>query len=231
MEPLEYLHLQMNLEGKGYRQNGLITRLSPNSDDFPLVLLAQTSNGQTVTYLSDTLPFELRRELATCASKLEFPRVEVLLEPIRSYGIQPKVGYYKTYVFPEQYAKVEPTVAKCFPKDDPKVKDFGFSGFANMVYAIEESGKILSACVSVRQNSKCAEAWVFTTSEHRRKGLAQRVVAAWAKGMLDEGIIPFYSHKIDNLASAKLANRLGLISVFEKISIEGDVFTNYRGPL
>jgi GNAT acetyltransferase len=220
MEPIDYLHLQMELEGKGLSQDGLITRLSPDSDDFPLVLLAQTSDRQTVAYFSDTLPFKLRRALAICTSKREFPSIEVLLEPIRSYGIQPKVGHYKTYVFPDQYATLESKIVKCLPKGDPKVEGFGFSGFADTVYAIEEGEKVLSACVSVRQNSECAEAWVFTSPDHGRKGLAQRVVGAWARGMLDESILPFYSHEIDNIASAKLANRLGLIPVFEEIGIE-----------
>jgi hypothetical protein len=136
-----------------------------------LVLLAQTSNGQTVAYFSDTLPIDLRRELVAGTSKLEFPAVEVLLESIRSYGIQPKVGHYKTYVFPDQYARLESKIVKCFPKDAPKLEDLGFSGFPTTVYAIEQDGKLLSACVSVRQNSECGEAWVFTAPEHRRKGL------------------------------------------------------------
>jgi predicted GNAT family acetyltransferase len=111
----------------------------------------------------------------------------------------------------------------CFQRDDPKIKSFGFDQLADKVYAVEQDGVILSACVSVRQNAKCAESWVFTASEHRGRGLAQLAVTAWAKNVMQDGIIPFCSHKIDNTASANLANKLRLIPVFEEIGIERQV--------
>ncbi len=111
----------------------------------------------------------------------------------------------------------------CFQRDDPRIQNFGFDQLADQVYAVEQADVILSACVSVRQNAKCAEAWVFTACEQRGRGLAQLAVAAWAKHVMQDGIVPFYSHKIDNTASAHLANKLGLIPVFEEIGIERQV--------
>lgn len=109
---------------------------------------------------------------------------------------------------------------ECLTKDDPKIVDFGFHGLADEVYAIESSGRILSACVSSRQNSTCAEAWVFTYPDHRRRGLAQQVVMAWAGSIKAEGLIPFYSHNTENTNSAFLAKRLNLVGVFEETVIE-----------
>ena len=220
LKALDYLHLQMKLEGIVLSRNGVITRLSPYCEDMPLVLLAQTHDGKSVTYFSDTLPVELQRKLIADASKFEFPKVEVLLEPIRAFGIQLKVGHFKTYIFPERYTKAEAKGAQRFPKDGPRIRDFGFQDLADTVYAIGNGKEILSACVSARQNNKSAEAWVFITPEHRRKGLAQIVVSAWATAILKEGIVPFYSHEIQNLLSAGLAKRLELIPVFEEITVE-----------
>ena len=111
-------------------------------------------------------------------------------------------------------------IVKCFAQDDPKIVTFGFNGLADKVFAIEQKGMILSACVSSRQNSTSAEAWVFTHSDYRRKGLAQQVATTWARNMQKEGLTPFYSHNIENTNSALLAKRLNLIKVFEQTIIE-----------
>ncbi len=209
----------MRLEGIRLNQNSLLGSTLPQGDDLPLVLVAQTSDGHVVTYFSERLSVEFRDGLFACANQIEFPNVDAILKLFNSHDIQPEVGHFETYVFPEHFAMMDVTRVKCFHKDDPKVKDFGFDNFADQVYAVEDGSAILSACVSVRHDSESAESWVFTALEHRRKGLGQLVVAAWAKSILLAGIVPFYSHRIQNIASAKLANKLGLIPAFEEISI------------
>jgi predicted GNAT family acetyltransferase len=109
---------------------------------------------------------------------------------------------------------------KCFSQEDSKVIAFGFNGLADKVFAIEKDGMLVSACVSSRQNSKSAEAWVFTHPGYRRKGFAQQVVTAWAGSLLKEGLVPFYSYEVENTNSALLAKRLKLIQVFEETVIE-----------
>jgi predicted GNAT family acetyltransferase len=71
----------------------------------------------------------------------------------------------------------------------------------------------------VREDKNCGEAWVYTDPQYRRKGLAKKVVSAWAYSLASMGKVPFYSHKIDNAASASLAGALQLQPVFEEISI------------
>jgi predicted GNAT family acetyltransferase len=73
--------------------------------------------------------------------------------------------------------------------------------------------------MSVRENDQCGEAWVYTDPAYRQLGFARQAVCAWAQKMLSAGKVPFYSHKIGNLASANLAKRLELQPVFEEISI------------
>jgi RimJ/RimL family protein N-acetyltransferase len=219
---LDYLHLQMKLEGKGFNQECLLVRLGPDAEEIPLVLLAHTADRQTVIYFNEALPVELQIELSDRVSQFEFSNQEIFIEPIRAWGIRTKAGHYKTYIFPEQVARVDVKEVRRFSKSDPRVIAFGFDGLADVVYVIENNGMILSACVSSRQNHESAEAWVYTAPEHRRKGLAQMVVTAWAHSMLKAGIVPFYSHEIENTASANLAQSLQLIPVFEEISIEAE---------
>jgi predicted GNAT family acetyltransferase len=102
---------------------------------------------------------------------------------------------------------------------EPKVQAFGFDDFAEHVYAIERDGRILSACVSVREDHNCAEAWVYTDPAYRRQGLAKKVVITWAHRLKSIGKVPFYSHKIENAVSASLARALQLQPIFEEISI------------
>jgi RimJ/RimL family protein N-acetyltransferase len=192
-------------------------------DDQPLVVIAHTMDGRTVTYLHEVLPAKLREELSVHKSPVSFPKIDVLLHLLDSHRIQYKAGHYKTYVFPQRYLEADTRRVRCFQGSDPKIQSFGFDKLADKVYAIEQDGTILSACVSVRQNAKCAESWVLTAPEHRGRGLAPLTVTAWAKNVMQDGIIPFYSHKIDNTASANLANKLRLIPVFEEIGIERQV--------
>ena len=60
----------------------------------------------------------------------------------------------------------------------------------------------------------------MTAQNERGKGLGTIVVSRWASEMLRAGIVPFYSHAIDNIPSARLAKRLGLIPMFEEIVLE-----------
>jgi predicted GNAT family acetyltransferase len=87
------------------------------------------------------------------------------------------------------------------------------------MFGIEKNGRIISSCVCARENAHCGEAWVYTDEDHRRQGLAQKVVSAWAASLLKNGKVPFYSHKIQNVASANLAKRLLLQPAFEEIVI------------
>ena len=219
MQPLDYLYLQMKLEGLTVNRNGWLATLPSGGEDLPLALLAQTADGQFFAGCRTALPPELHCQLASQATRLSFPDVEPLLQSLRTAGFQPDVEYFKTYVFPEPFVRAGSGAVKCLPKDAPAVKDFGFSDFEAQVYTVEDDGKILSACVSSRQNAECAEAWVFTRPEYRRQGLAQLVVIAWAQGLRAAGVIPFYSHKMENLASANLARALGLIPVFDEMVI------------
>ena len=218
MEPIRYLHLQLRLEGKVIVEDRFIREVEAvPGEDVPLLLIAVLADGKVVAYCDEALSGDLQATLAARIAHLDFPAVDPLLEVLREQGVPFEVGHYKTYVFP--LIQVSDRNVHCLSNDDERVKAFGFDGFARQVYFIEREGRIVSACVSTREDGKFGEAWVFTAPDDRRQGLAGKVVSAWAGSLIRAGKVPFYSHKIDNLASANLAKRLGLQPVFEEIVI------------
>lgn len=218
MDPLAYLHLQMRLEGKEVVRGCLMRRVEAvPGEGMPLLLVAQLANAGVVVYYDENAPPELRKDLAANVSDLEFPQIAAMLNVLQAKNIQLEVGHYRTYIVASQPAE-DPGVGR-FSKHDPNVEAFGFDGFAETVYAIHHKGSLASACVSTRENRECGEAWVYTAPEHRHRGFARRVVNAWARSLMAAGKVPFYSHRIENDASASLARKLGLQPVFEEIAI------------
>jgi len=217
MKPLDFLYLQMKLEGIGLNEHGHLIPLYSDVEDFPMFLFAQLNDGKTACHFAASLPGVLQTSLGEQIPCLQFPNVQKIIDIFEEYSIKVELGHFKIYWFPEQYQDMVENEARPFSEDDPCVQAFGFDGLSDTVYAVEREGEILSACVSSRQNNYSAEAWVMTTPNQRGKGLGTIVVSRWASEMLRTGIIPFYSHAIDNVPSARLADRLDLVLMFEEI--------------
>lgn len=217
MKPINYWQLQMRLEGILFDAYGCLVSAAAEAPDFPLVVLVRTVDGEVEARPAGKLPGELHGELA--GREPGSLTNEALLGMLGAAGIQAKAERFATYVFPGHFEAASSDDVLCLAQGDRRVEDFGFGGMPGEVYAIESQGRILSACVSSRQDAACAEAWVVTESGHRRRGLAKRVVTAWAGNLLRKGLIPFFSHAIENEASAGLAGSLGLIPVFNETVI------------
>jgi hypothetical protein len=222
MNPIDYLYMQMRLEGIRLTRENLLALLSGNCDDLPIALFGRASDGQSVSFFSESLSAKFREKLNKSAKKIQFPDIESVTAIFDKAGIPFRVGHFKTYLTSVNIQSTDATMVQSLPKQDPRVVNFGFGGFADDVFAIEEGGAIVSACVSARQNEECAEAWVFTAETHRRRGLARQVVTVWARRMTAKNLIPFYSHVFKNTPSAGLAGKMGLFPVFEEIQIQQD---------
>ena len=183
-----------------------------------LAVAARTVGGETVVYMDEELPDSI---LNADVSRLfgAFPNVEPFVKLLYAHGMKPQLGHFKTYTLRRYHIQGRSVDVERLPSDDPRVRDFGFDKFRKPVFAVERDGVIASACVSVRQDADSAECWVSTAAEHRRGGLAGRVVLAWARACLDAGIVPFYSHAIENIPSAGLAEKLELEPLFEEIVV------------
>lgn len=218
MDPLGCLHLQMRLEGKEIFNECLIRQIEVvPGEELPLILLAKFEDRSLVAYYHESMSLGLRKELAHGVDRIEFPNIDALLNILRRYSLGFEIGHYRTYIFPSMPSST--SEVRCLSKNDPRVKEFGFDGFAEQVYALECEGKLVSACVSTREDKRCGEAWVYTTPEYRHHGFAQKVVNTWAGSLMEAGKVPFYSHHLENNASANLARKLRVQPVFEEISI------------
>ena len=220
MNPLDALHLQLRLEGRALIGDDSLRQVEVvHDEEMPLMLIAQLAGQNLVAYFDESLEQGLQAELKKQVSRIAFPNMDALSALLNQRNISFEVGQYKTNTFPEAYAAFKDETVHCYFRQDPTIKAFGFNGFAENVHAIEKDGKLVSACVSTRENASCGEAWVYTDKKYRHQGLAQKVVSVWAASLLSVGKVPFYSHKIQNVASAYLAKRLGLQPLFEEIVI------------
>lgn len=220
MDAIDYLRMQLRLEGKDVvGENSLRQVEAVPGEEMPLMLIAKLADRNIVVYFNEVLETELRSELIRQISGITFPHVDPLSNLLKQRHVQFEIKHYQTYLFPKVYAAFKDEAVKCYSNGDSKVQVFGFDDIAEEVYAIERDGRIISACVSIRENKCCGEAWARTDKSYRRQGLARRVVGAWANGLISVGKNPFYSHEIQNSASAGLAKRLELQPIFEEIVI------------
>ena len=67
----------------------------------------------------------------------------------------------------------------------------------------------ISVCASVRITEEAHEAGVETMHAYRRGGYGDAAVRRWTNEVLSLGALPIYSTSKDNLASQRLANRVG----------------------
>ena len=220
MNPLETLQLQLRLEGKEIVDGDLLRQVEAvPGEDMPLMIIAQLADGQVVTCYDESLEPDLRLGLTKSSQAIRFPKIDPLLEFLNTRKILFEVGHYKTNLFPQNFTVENVHPVKSYSRQHPLVETFGFGNLAEYVYSIEQDEKIVSACVSAREDERCGEAWVYTDPRYRHHGFARQVVSVWAQDMIVAGKIPFYSHKIENLASANLARRLSLEPLFEEIVV------------
>jgi hypothetical protein len=82
--------------------------------------------------------------------------------------------------------------------------------------AVVEDGRAVAVCASVRISPSVHCAGVETHPDYRQRGHALRVVASWATAVRRLGATPFYSTSWDNVASQRIAARLG----FEMVGVD-----------
>ncbi len=81
-------------------------------------------------------------------------------------------------------------------------------------------GLAVAICCCVRVPGRATEAGVETAAAYRGKGYAPAAVAFWAAAVRQVGIIPFYDTSWENLASQRVAQKLGMVQYGEDWSID-----------
>jgi GNAT superfamily N-acetyltransferase len=84
-------------------------------------------------------------------------------------------------------------------------------------FVILIDGTVVAQAWTVAGNASAAEVEVETLEDYRRRGYARQVVAAWAADTLARGRAIFYSHVIENVASAGVSRSLGLIHLSDEV--------------
>jgi hypothetical protein len=87
------------------------------------------------------------------------------------------------------------------------------------VVVVVRDGVAVSACYCARKRATAAEAGVATIGSFRGLGLATAVTAAWRRAVERLGMTPLYSTSWDNIASRRVAERLGLITYADTFSL------------
>lgn len=86
-------------------------------------------------------------------------------------------------------------------------------------HAAVVDGRQVAWASSSRSNEQCAELWVRTDPDYRRRGYARQAAMAWAAEIIDTGRVAFYSHLAENQASRKLAASIGVVHLFDVASL------------
>ena len=188
MDPAALVRMQVELEYQ-LDGSGLLVPFPGSSERARFIVYRYA--GSCARFFRQDVPTGVKRRLE------ELPCKEATHTPesfTRLLGDDPERFVGRSYVF-----SGEPTL----------------DGQSNVVlrdgrFTIEVNGEPVSWAWSVRENDVSAEVAVETLSAHRRKGHAHRVSAAWARELMSQGKVAFFSHAEDNLASMRLARSLNL---------------------
>ncbi|MFO8033609.1 MAG: GNAT family N-acetyltransferase [Candidatus Bipolaricaulota bacterium] len=204
MSPAELVRAQLELECIGVDAERTLYRIpGENPDDIHRVFLVLHSEGTELFVRHDVDPsvaVQLRRTRAAIWWRDPTGIARLLYG---SDGLPVGAWRGSTYCFTTPY----PTDAF------PSVTATPDGRFVVWLEGIE-----VSWAWSARANTRCAELATETAEAFRRRGFAIQVCRAWANTQLAQGRIPFYSHRSDNVPSAKLARALGVSHFMDCVS-------------
>jgi hypothetical protein len=209
----------------------ILASRQPGGLSCPLFHLGRTPLGNLWRFRDDLEP-EALRELSRLAGK-EGPLPPEHPAPRRMQAIRSVLGSRSdgltewrgpAFRFPEQLP--EPSGVELVAVL-PGMESLLEESFADMLreiptrqpmWAAVERGRAVSLCHASRPRAVdgsptclAAEVGIETAPSHRGRGLAPRVVAAWARAVRESGGQPLYSTSWGNRASRAVARKLGLV--------------------
>lgn len=188
--------------------------------DTPPLVLANRSAEQVQVYYARSTPPELLQACQRVSWATIFDDPSELLALLKQKTSCTAAERSITYTFPYiADIKLEGTQA-FVGSDDTLLQQCNPSLYRRfpMAYGVLHDHRVVSCCVSARENERAGEAWVYTLPAYRQQGFGSRAVLFWASQLQAAGKLPLYSHEPTNTASRTLAQKLGLIQVFENCS-------------
>ena len=200
----------------------------------PRFFMGRRPDGN-VWLFRDDIPEDLTRKLEElCRSE---PLTKDLMRPpsvalaIRAAleGHSPVTREYRgpAYLIPE--GTRAPSDAVLITKEKGRVLEAGFPWMLpplkadvdiGPVAAAVVDGSAVSICYCARLSPLAAEAGVETLDAMRGRGYATAAVAAWATAMRGRGLLPLYGTSWENVASQRVAEKVGAVCVGEDWEIE-----------
>lgn len=213
----ELVLTQLRLECIGLDAAGLLERVvGPEPDAIARFYVFVAADGELRLFRSD-VPLAIQTLLRSVPTETVFDDPATVHRILARHAPSAPAFVGTSYVFPRPLAEdAYPEVRRLGESDRALVQAFdpGLRPRADRpVHAVVVESRIVSACVSSRQNDEAGEAWVQTAPAFRQRGYACQTVAVWAHDLQRQGKIPFYSHHRDNLASQAVARRLGLLRI------------------
>lgn len=223
--------LQIEIETLWYRdvRGRLTTAGERNGRPAPHVVIAVTTGGQGVAIGSE-VPDAVARELRDAieasvpgdpASRpLVVDRCIQLLEPVvgtlevaagPGYSIPPATTFASDaalvrFGHAHKELLAAPDGANWSEEEWRELTDGTLGPWATAI----DDGRVVAICHSARLTDRGAEAGVWTAPDHRGKGLAAAVTAAWSALFDRSERELFYSTSADNFSSQNVAKRLSL---------------------
>jgi hypothetical protein len=216
---LEYVEIQLALEGIGLDVRRRLVRIpAAAKEDIPRLYVCRLPTGWARYFRAD-LPASVVDELAGLTDEACFDQQSTVRRILDRQAPCLDVWVGTSYVFPSLPATPTPDVFRLQEADWPLAVAFDpdLALFRAPIWVVLVDSRVVSTCVSARENDVAAEAWVQTSPEFRRRGYARQVTSAWARDVLGRGNIAFYSHRRENLASRGVALSLGLHPFVEAV--------------
>ncbi len=219
----ELVRLQLELECIGVDENRCLKRISGADPDTIARFYVVQAGDVFFSLCRADLPAAVRSSLFTLEPHEAFQDEESVRPCLSPHAPCINVSRFRTYVFPDSLSPIDyPDAMRLTDAHWPLIRkyDSKVRPSRRTVFAVILDNRIVSTCESARENERSAEAWVRTLPKFRGRGFARQVTAAWGCDLKQQGKIPFYSHRPDNVASQALASSLGLIPVFDGVAYE-----------
>jgi hypothetical protein len=227
LSDLEWMALQVEGLFRQDARGRLARRRDPATPDAPPRFFFGRTRAGNLWRFADDVRDATVRDLARLAAAeremrpLEQPpeRMEAFRARLERDGPVAHVYHGPAFRFPEPSALPDPgdDVAFVTPGSERVLEahlaEWGdwVESRAPMAVALDARGDAVAVCACATVGHATTEAGVETAAGFRRRGLATRVVAAWARAVQGCGRIPLYSTTWDNAGSRGVARKLGLI--------------------